>query len=230
MKTIGIIGGMSWESSAEYYRLINEAVKHRLGPTHSAEIVMYSVDFGPVAQLELEERWEELATVLIAAITRLEKAGAEFVIMASNTVHKVAEIVQPSIHVPLLHIADATAEEIRTAGISTVGLLGTRFVVEQDFYRDHFRAQGIDVLVPDQPQRHYVHNVIYKELCTGKLISESRENLRTIIRDLQRAGAAGVVLACTELPLLIHGEDTPVRLFDTMALHVAKAVALALEE
>lgn len=230
MKTIGIIGGMSWESSAEYYRLINEAVKHRLGPTHSAEIVMYSVDFGPVAQLELEERWEELATVLIAAITRLEKAGAEFVIMASNTVHKVAEIVQPSIHVPLLHIADATAEEIRTAGISTVGLLGTRFVVEQDFYRDHFRAQGIDVLVPDQPQRDYVHNVIYKELCTGKLISESRENLRTIIRDLQRAGAAGVVLACTELPLLIHVEDTPVRLFDTMALHVAKAVALALEE
>lgn len=230
MKTIGIIGGMSWESSAEYYRLINEAVKHRLGPTHSAEIVMYSVDFGPVAQLELEERWEELATVLIAAITRLEKAGAEFVIMASNTVHKVAEIVQPSIHVPLLHIADAAAEEIRTAGISTVGLLGTRFVVEQDFYRDHFRAQGIDVLVPDQPQRDYVHNVIYKELCTGKLISESRENLRTIIRDLQRAGAAGVVLACTELPLLIHVEDTPVRLFDTMALHVAKAVALALEE
>lgn len=230
MKTIGIIGGMSWESSAEYYRLINEAVKHRLGPTHSAEIVMYSVDFGPVAQLELEERWEELATVLIAAITRLEKAGAEFVIMASNTVHKVADIVQPSIHVPLLHIADATAEEIRTAGISTVGLLGTRFVVEQDFYRDHFRAQGIDVLVPDQPQRDYVHNVIYKELCTGKLISESRENLRTIIRDLQRAGAAGVVLACTELPLLIHVEDTPVRLFDTMALHVAKAVALALEE
>jgi aspartate racemase len=230
MKTIGIIGGMSWESSAEYYRLINEAVKHRLGPTHSAEIVMYSVDFGAVAQLELEERWEELATVLIAAITRPEKAGAEFVIMASNTVHKVAEVVQPSIHVPLLHIADATAEEIRTAGISTVGLLGTRFVMEQDFYRDHFRAHGIDVLVPDQPPRDYVHNVIYNELCAGKLISESRENLRTIILDLQRAGAAGVVLACTELPLLVHAEDTPVRLFDTMALHVAKAVALALEE
>jgi aspartate racemase len=150
--------------------------------------------------------------------------------MASNTVHKVAEVVQPSIHVPLLHIADATAEEIRTAGISTVGLLGTRFVMEQDFYRDHFLAQGIDVLVPDQPQRDYVHNVIYNELCAGKLISESKENLRTIILDLQRAGAAGVVLACTELPLLIHVEDRPVKLFDTMALHVAKAVALALEE
>jgi aspartate racemase len=230
MKAIGIIGGMSWESSAEYYRLINEAVKHRLGPTHSAEIVMYSVDFGAVAQLELEERWEELAAVLIAAITRLEKAGAEFVIMASNTVHKVAELVRPSIHVPLLHIADAAAEEIRKAGISRVGLLGTRFVMEQDFYRDHFRAQGINVLVPDRPQRDYVHNVIYNELCAGKLISESRENLRTIIRALQRAGAAAVVLACTELPLLIHVEDTPVRLFDTMALHVAQAVALALKE
>jgi aspartate racemase len=230
MKTIGILGGMSWESSAEYYRLINETVKHRLGPTHSAEIVMYSVDFCPVAQLELEERWEELATVLIAAIMRLEKAGAEFVIMASNTVHKVAEVVQPSIHVPLLHIADATAEEIRKAGISTVGLLGTRFVMEQDFYRDHFRAQGINVLVPDQPQRDYVHNVIYNELCAGKLISESRENLRTIILDLQRAGAEGVVLACTELPLLIHVEDTPVKLFDTLALHVNEAVALALEQ
>ena len=230
MKTIGILGGMSWESSAEYYRLINETVKHRLGPTHSAEIVMYSVDFCPVAQLELEQRWEELATVLIAGIMRLEKAGAEFVIMASNTVHKVAELVQPSIHVPLLHIADAAAEEIRKAGISRVGLLGTRFVMEQDFYRDHFRAQGIDVLVPDQPHRDYVHNVIYNELCAGKLISESRENLRTIILDLQRAGAEGVVLACTELPLLIHVEDTPVKLFDTLALHVHEAVAFALEE
>jgi aspartate racemase len=229
MKTIGILGGMSWESSAEYYRLINETVKHRLGPTHSAEIVMYSVDFCPVAQLELEQRWEELATVLIAGIMHLEKAGAEFVIMASNTVHKVAELVRPSIHVPLLHIADAAAEEIRKAGISRVGLLGTRFVMEQDFYRDHFRAQGINVLVPDQPQRDYVHNVIYNELCAGKLISESRENLRTIILDLQRAGAEGVVLACTELPLLIHVEDTPVKLFDTLALHVNEAVALALE-
>jgi aspartate racemase len=229
MKTIGIIGGMSWESSAEYYRLINENVKVRLGPSHSAELVMYSLDFHPVAQLELEERWKELATLLIAAITRLEKAGAEFVIMASNTVHKVAEVVQLPIHIPLLHIADATAEAIGKAGISTVGLLGTRFVMEQDFYKDHLRAQGINVWVPDQEQRDYVHNVIYNELCAGKLIPESREKLRTIILDLQRAGAEGVVLACTELPLLLHVEDTPVRLFDTMALHVNKAVTLALK-
>ena len=229
MKTIGIIGGMSWESSAEYYRLINETVKVRLGPAHSAELVMYSLDFHPVAQLELEERWSELATTLIGAMTRLEKAGAEFVMMASNTAHKVAEVVQRSIHIPLLHIADVTAEEIGKAGISTVGLLGTRFVMEQDFYKDNFRAQGINVLVPDRAQRDYIHNVIYNELCAGKLIPESREILRSIILDLQRAGSQGVVLACTELPLLIHVEDTPVRLFDTMALHVNKAVTLALE-
>jgi aspartate racemase len=191
---------------------------------------MYSLDFHPVAQLELQERWAELATMLITAITRLEKAEAEFVIMASNTAHKVADVVQPSIHIPLLHIADATAEAIGKAGISTVGLLGTRFVMEQDFYKDHFRAQGINVGVPDQEQRDYAHNVIYNELCAGKLIPESRENLRTIMLDLQRAGAEGVVLACTELPLLIHAEDSPVRLFDTMALHVNKAVTLALEE
>jgi aspartate racemase len=229
MKTIGIIGGMSWESSAEYYRLINETVKDRLGPKHSAELVMYSVDFCPVAQLELEERWEELAAVLIAAITRLEKAGAEFVIMASNTVHRVAEAVRPSIHIPLLHIADATAEAIGSTGISTVGLLGTRFVMEQDFYQDHLRAHGINILIPDKAQRDYVHNVIYNELCAGKVIPESRKKLRTIILDLQRAGAEGVVLACTELPLLIRAEDAPVRLFDTMALHAANAVALALQ-
>ncbi|MGH7926746.1 MAG: aspartate/glutamate racemase family protein [Candidatus Binatia bacterium] len=229
MKTIGIIGGMSWESSAEYYRLINESIKGRLGPTHSAEIVMYSMDFHLAAQLELEERWPELATFLIGAITRLEKAEAEFVMMASNTAHKVAETVQRSINIPLLHIADVTAEEIGIAGISTVGLLGTRFVTEQDFYKERFRARGIDVVVPDLAGRNSVHDVIYNELCAGKLIPESKEKMRTIILDLQRAGAEGVVLACTELPLIIHVEDTPVRLFDTMALHVNKAVTLALE-
>lgn len=230
MKTTGIIGGMSWESSAEYYRRINESIKDRLGPTHSAQLVMYSMDFHAVARLELEERWAELAAILIDATTRLEKAGADFVIMASNTAHKVADVVQRSIHVPLLHIADVAAEEIRQSRISTVGLLGTRFVMEQDFYKERLRARGIEVVVPDPGQRYYVHNVIYNELCAGKLISESREELRTIILDLQRAGAEGVVLACTELPLLVHAEHTPVRLFDTMALHVNRTVGLALEE
>jgi aspartate racemase len=227
MKTIGIVGGMSWESSAEYYRQINEAVKATLGPTHSAELVMYSMDFYPIAQLELEERWTELAALLIDAIGRLEKAGAEFVILASNTVHKVAEAVQRSINIPLLHIADATAEEIRKAGITNVGLLGTRFVMEQDFYRDRFRCHAIDVQIPEKHEREFVHKVIYDELCLGKVIPESRTRLQSIIFQLQNAGAQAVVLACTELPLLIGSDDTPVRLFDTMALHVQKAVEFA---
>ena len=230
MKTIGIIGGMSWESSAEYYRLINEGIKSKLGPTHSAELVMYSMDFHLAAQLELEERWSELATLLIQAITRLEKAGADFVMMASNTAHKVAEVVQRSTNLPLLHIADVAAEEIVKTGISTVGLLGTRVVMEQDFYKERFRAQGIDVVIPDLAGRAYVHNVIFNELCVGRLIPDSKEKVKRIILNLQHAGAQAVILACTELPLLIRVEDTPVRLFDTMALHVNKAVTLALEE
>ena len=229
MKTIGIIGGMSWESSAEYYRLINEQVKTRLRPAHSAELVMYSLDFEPLAQLELEDRWSELAVVLVDAAKRLERAGAEFILLASNTAHKVADDVQAVIEIPLLHIADATAEAIAAAGIRTVGLLGTQFVMQQDFYRDHLRSRGIDVLLPSEGQRTCVHEVIYNELCAGKLIADSKAKLLAIILDLQRAGAQAVVLACTELPLLIRPEDTPVRLFDTMAIHVNKAVTLALE-
>jgi aspartate racemase len=229
MKTIGIIGGMSWESSAEYYRLLNEQVKTRLGPAHSAELVMYSLDFEPIARLELEGRWEELAVVLVDAAKRLERAGAEFILLASNTAHKVADSVQASIEIPLLHIADATAEAIAAAGICTIGLLGTEFVMQQDFYKERLRHRGIDVLLPDEGQRTCVHDVIYKELCAGKLLADSKAKLLATILDLQRAGAQAAVLACTELPLLIRPEDTPVRLFDTMAIHVDKAVTLALE-
>jgi aspartate racemase len=229
MKTIGIIGGMSWESSAEYYRLINETVRSRLGPSHSAELILYSVDFHDAAQLEQQEQWPELATLLIDAATRLEKAGADFVLMASNTAHRVADAVQRSIHAPLLHIADVCAEEIASSGFSRVGLLGTQIVMEQDFYKERFRANGIGVVLPGEGERDYVHNVIFNELCAGKLIPESKERIRATILDLRRAGADEVVLACTELPLLIHVEDTPVRVFDTMAIHVNKAVAFALE-
>lgn len=228
MKTIGMVGGMSWESSAEYYRLINRGIKAKLGPTHSAEFVVYSLDFHPVAQLELEERWRELAAILIRTIDRLEKAGAEFVIMASNTAHKVADEVQASIHIPVLHIAEVAAEEIGKAGIPTVGLLGTRFVLEQDFYREKFRIQGIDVKLPDRTGRDYVHDLIYNELCAGILRPESREHMRTMILDLQQGGAEAVVLACTELPLLVRVDDATVKLFDTMALHVDRAVTEAL--
>lgn len=230
MKIIGIVGGVSSESSTEYYRLINQEVRLRLGAAHSAELVMYSLDFQPIAQLQLQQRWRELADVLISAITRMERAGAEFVILASNTLHVVSDLIQRSIQIPLLHIADAAAEEIRKDRISTVGLLGTRAVMEQDFYRENFRAHGISSLVPGEEQREFVHKLIYDELCLGKLIPESREKLRTIILELQRAGAEAVVLACTELPLLIRSEDSPVKLFDTMTLHIRKAVHYALEE
>jgi len=230
MKIAGIVGGVSSESSAEYYRLMNQEVRLRLGAEHSAELVMYSLDFQPIAQLQLQQRWRELADVLISAITRLERAGAEFVILASNTLHVVSDLVQPSIQIPLLHIADAVAEEIRKDRISTVGLLGTRAVMEQDFYRQNFRTHGITSLVPGEEQRDFVHNLIYDELCVGKLIPESREQLRTIILGLQKAGAEAVVLACTELPLLISREDTPVKLFDTMTLHVRKAANYALKD
>ena len=230
MKITGIVGGVSSESSTEYYRLINQQVRLRLGAAHSAELVMYSLDFHSIAQLQLQQRWRELADVLISAITCLQRADAEFVILASNTLHAVADLVQPSIQIPLLHIADAAAEEINQFGISTVGLLGTRAVMEQDFYKEKFRAHAINSLVPGEEQREFVQDLIYRELCVGKLLPESREKLRIIILELQRAGAEAVVLACTELPLLIRSEDTPVKLFDTMTLHVRKAVAFALEQ
>lgn len=229
MKVIGLIGGVSWESSAEYYRLINQEIKARMGPEHSAEMVMYSLDFQPVAQLEHEENWDELANLLVDAANRLEKAGADFVMVASNTLHKVAGEVQQRISVPLLHIADAAAEEIKNADISLVGLLGTRFVMEQDFYRKRLSGHGISVQIPDQAARDYVHKVIYDELSQGQVLETSRQKILRIITELAPAGPSAVMLANTELPLLIGPEDTSVRLFDTMAIHAKKAVSWALE-
>ncbi len=230
MKVIGLIGGVSWESSAEYYRLINQEVKAKLGPKHSAELVMYSLDFQPVAQLEHEENWDELTNMLTGAANRLERAGADFVVVASNTLHKVADQLQQRISVPLLHIADATAEEIKKAGISLVGLLGTRFVMEQDFYRERLFTHGLKVVIPDQAARNYVHNVIYKELSLGQVLETSKQKILGIITELAAAGPSAVVLANTELPLLIGSNDTSVRLFDTMAIHAKKAVSWALED
>lgn len=230
MKVIGLIGGVSWESTAEYYRLINQEIKARLGPEHSAEMVMYSLDFQPVAQLEHDENWDELTTLLADAANRLERAGADFVMVASNTLHKVAVELPQRIKVPLLHIADAAAEEIKRAEISLVGLLGTHFVMEQDFYRKRLSGHGISVQIPDQAARDYVHNVIYNELSLGQVLETSKQKILKIIADLEAAGASAVVLANTELPLLIGPEDTSVRLFDTMAIHAKKAVAWALAE
>ncbi len=229
MKIIGLIGGVSWESSAEYYRIINQEVKARFGPKHSAALVMYSLDFQPVAQLEHEGKWDELATLLVDVAKRLERAGAEFVVVASNTLHKVAVEVQQRINVPLLHIADAVAEEIKKADISLVGLLGTRFVMEQDFYRERLSGHGISVQIPDRAARDYVHKVIYNELSQGQVLETSKQKILRIIAELKGAGTSAVVLANTELPLLIGPEDTSARLFDTMAIHAKKAVSCALE-
>lgn len=228
MKTIGLIGGVSWESSAEYYRLMNQETRTRLGPEHSAEIIMYSMEFQPVARLEHEGRWNDLTELLVDKATRLEHAGADFVLVASNTLHKVADEVQRRISVPLLHIADATAEEIKEAGVSTVGLLGTRFVMEEDFYKEKLSARGIKVLIPDRASRDCVHAVIYNELCLGQFLQASRGRILKIITELEEAGAEAIVLANTELPLLIHATDSHVKLFDTMAIHTRGGVSLAL--
>jgi aspartate racemase len=228
MKTIGLIGGVSWESSAEYYRLINHAVKSRLGALHSAELVMYSLDFEPIARLEHDEQWDQLAAVLIAGARKLEVAGASFVLIASNTLHKVALQVQAQLGISLVHIADAVAEAITLAGISSVGLLGTRFVMEQDFYRERLAAHGLKIVVPPEKARDFIHGLIYKELALGDIRETSRRGMLEIIEKLTKAGTAGIVLANTELPLLIRAEDTRALVFDSMAIHVNKAVSLAL--
>jgi len=230
MKVIGLIGGVSWESSAEYYRVINQEVKNKLGAVHSAELLMFSLDFQPVAQLEHAERWDELAILLRDVAKRLEGAGANLLLIASNTLHKLADEIQDGIGIPLLHIADAAAEEITKADIASVGLLGTRFVMEQDFYMQRLSAHGLKVLVPDKGSREYIHKVIYTELSLGQVLDTSRTKLLDIMKKLTDSGAEAVVLGNTELPLLIQAGDTPVLLFDTMAIHAKKAVSWALEE
>ena len=228
MKVIGLIGGVSWESSSEYYRLVNQAVKSRLGSLHSAELIMYSLDFEPLARLEHDGQWDQLATVLIAAAQKLEVAGASFVLIASNTLHKVAQQVQAELGIPLVHIADAMAEAVTRAGVSSVGLLGTRFVMEQGFYRERLAAKGLKIVVPPEEARDFIHDLIYKELALGDIRETSRRGVLEIIDKLAKVGAAGIVLANTELPLLIRAEDTRAMVFDSMAIHVNKAISLAL--
>jgi aspartate racemase len=228
MKPIGIIGGVSWESTAEYYRLFNEAIKARVSPEHSAELLIYSLDFAPVARLENEEKWNELAALLIDVGRRLESAGATSLVVASNTLHKVASELHSKLRIPLVHIADAVAAEIQKTDMRTVGLLGTRFVMEQDFFKERLTARGVNIIIPSEAERVLVHDVIFNELTQGEISDHSRRAVSKIIDELNTAGAEGVILACTELPLLIRPTDTPVRLFDSMAIHVNEAVSLAL--
>ena len=229
MKTIGLIGGMSWESTVGYYREINEGIKRALGGLHSARIVLYSVDFDPIEKLQHAGDWDATADMLVDAARSVEAGGADFVLICTNTMHKVAEDVESAVDVPLLHIADATAEVLVKQGIRKVGLLGTAFTMEQDFYKGRLAAKyGLDVVVPDAEDRQLVHDVIYHELCLGKIRESSKQEFIRIVDALRSMGAEGVILGCTEIGMLIGPGDTPVTLYDTTKIHAAKAVEWAL--
>jgi aspartate racemase len=229
MKTIGLIGGMSWESSIEYYRMINEEVKQRLGGVHSAQSLMYSVDFAEIETLQHSGQWQQAGIMLADAALRLERGGADLLVLCTNTMHLVADAITSAVSIPFLHIADPTAAAIRAKGMRTIGLLGTRFTMEQPFYRDRLIEQhGLNVLIPDEPDRAEIHRIIYEELILGQIRSDSRERYLAVIERLSAAGAEGIILGCTEIGLLIQPEHTPVPLFDTTRLHAIAAVDWAL--
>lgn len=229
MKIIGLIGGMSWESSLEYYRIINQAVRERLGGQHSAKILMFSVDFHEIEEYQRSDRWDKATEVLVDAALRLERGGAALLLICTNTMHKVAPDLAKSVNVPLVHIADATAEKIIEQGIKVVGLLGTRYTMEQDFLRGRLAEKyGLDVIIPCPESRETVHNVIYDELCLGEIRDSSRRRFVKIVEELRSQGAQGAILGCTEIPLLLRPEDVSTPLFDTTAIHAHKAVELAL--
>ena len=228
MRRIGLIGGMSWESTALYYQLINQAVAERLGGLHSADCLLASVDFATIARLQAEDRWDEAGDTLADKARTLEAAGAELLVLCTNTMHKVAPAIEAGVGIPLLHIADVTATAARSAGLTRVGLLGTAFTMEQPFYRDRLTAHGLEVVVPDAPARAQIHRVIFDEVCRGIISATSREQVRDIVTDLVADGADGIILGCTEIELLIKPEDSPVPLLATTALHAAAAVDAAL--
>ncbi|WP_104667366.1 aspartate/glutamate racemase family protein [Ensifer adhaerens] len=230
MKVIGLIGGMSWESSAEYYRIINETVRNRLGGVHSAKSLMWSMDFGEIERLQHHGDWQALTGEMIAAARRLEAGGADFLMICTNTMHRMASDVSAAVSIPLLHIADPTAEKIKAAGLRKVGLLGTAFTMEQDFYKGRLTETfGLDVLVPQAEDRAKVHEIIYRELVAGIVRDSSRDTYRAVIGRLVDAGAEAIIMGCTEIMLLISQADSPVPVFDTTEIHALAAVDLALE-
>lgn len=228
MKTIGLLGGMSWESTELYYRKINEATKHALGGLHSAPIVMVSVDFQEIEELQHHDDWVSCANILSEKARKIETAGADFLVICTNTMHLVAPQIEASIGIPLLHIADATAERILNSGVTKIGLLGTRYTMEQAFYRERLEQQGLEVIVPGESDRNILHRVIYDELCQGTLNDHSRLEFIRIIDTLHIQGAEGVIEGCTEISMLVKPEDVDVLLFDTTAIHAEKAVLEAL--
>ena len=230
MKTIGLIGGMSWESSIEYYRIINETANAKLGGLHSAKSMMYSVDFAEIEILQHQGKWAGAAQILIDAARNLENGGADFIVLCTNTMHKVAEDIQANVKIPLLHIADATAQLVKDSGIQKIGLLGTRFTMEEEFYKGRLSQKyGLSVIVPNAQEREIVHRVIYDELVVGKIQQHSKEQYIGIIEQMVSQGAEGAILGCTEIGLLVHQKDSRVPLFDTTRIHAEAAVEYALK-
>jgi aspartate racemase len=231
MKTIGLIGGMSWESTSSYYRAINQGVKQALGGFHSAKIAIVSVDFAEIQRLQQQGKWSETGNLLAAAARQVEAAGGDFIVLCTNTMHKVAGQIEAAVSIPLLHIADATASKLKNDNVSKVGLLGTKFTMEQDFYKGRLQNQhGIEVIVPNEVEQQWVHDVIYNELVQGVISDQSRQRYVEIISKLSEQGAQGVILGCTEIGLLISQEDTATKLFDTTGIHSCAAVEKALAE
>jgi aspartate racemase len=229
MKTIGLLGGMSWESSIEYYRITNETVKDRLDGLHSAQCLMYSVDFAEVERLQHADEWDALTLLMIEGMQRLARGGADCLVICTNTMHRIAPEIQAAIDLPLLHIADATADAVKAQGLHTVGLLGTRFTMEGDFYRSKLiQDHGLQVLIPDETGRETVHRIIYSELVQGQILERSRLAFQNVIAGLQAKGAQGVILGCTEIPLLIRQSDVSIPVFDTTRIHAEAAVDWAL--
>lgn len=229
MKTIGLIGGMSWESTVPYYQIINEEVKQKLGGLHSAKIILYSVEFDEIEKCQSSGNWEKSGEILGHAAQGLEAAGADFILICTNTMHKVAPQIASMIHVPIVHIADATADALQEKHIGKVGLLGTKYTMTQDFYKQKLIDRGIEVVIPDEDDIETVNEIIFQELCVGKILDDSRARFQEIIKRLQEKGAEGVILGCTEIGLLIHQPDSVLPVFDTTLIHAKKAAEIALD-
>jgi len=227
-RTLGIIGGMSWESTQSYYRLINEGIKAKLSNLHSADLLIHSVDFAPIGELQAQGKWKELGDIMVNSGKRLQAAGAQGLLIATNTMHKVAEQIQAATNLPLIHIADTTADAIKQQGFTKIALLGTQFTMTEDFYKQLLIDAGLQVLIPDTDARAEVHRIIYDELCQGQLLASSRQYYTQVINELAAQGAEGVILGCTEIGLLISQADSPIPVFDTTAIHAAAAVQFLL--
>lgn len=229
MKTIGLIGGMSWESSAEYYRIINEEVKQRLGALHSAKCILYSVDFEEIERYQAEGNWKKAGETLAEVAHSVEKAGADFIVICTNTMHKVISYIEEKVRIPVLHIADATAKKIHEQGIKSVALLGTKYTMEDDFYTARLEASGLHVIIPSEYDREIVNRVIYEELCVGSINEIARSEYKRVIQSLIEEGAGGIILGCTEIGLLITEDDSSVPLFDTAYIHATEAIMASLK-